>query len=369
MTLITHLGIDIEISRGDFSLRANFSTNHGLTAFYGRSGTGKTTLANAIAGLEKPNFGKIVLGTRTLYNSDKNVIISPEKRRIGYIFQDGRLFPHLSVQKNLLYGRRCIPSDIEFPDFDEIINLLDLQDLLYRHPINLSGGEKQRVAFGRAILSAPELLIMDEPLAALDPGHKDEIFPFIQRLRDNIGVPIIYISHALEEIIRLADYMVIFDKGITVASGPVDRIMSQLNLRTLIGHHEAGAVLQATICGQDKTFGLTELNFKRGRLFVAGIDLPLGTSVRVRIRASNVSLSLTKPSDTSILNVLPAKVIEITENFEPQMDVLLDIGIPLIARITRRSLTNMKLQPGTAVFALIKSTAIDRRSLGLVDID
>jgi len=366
MTDANSLSVDIEMRKGDFLLRANFSAASGLTAFFGRSGAGKTMLASAIAGLVKPSFGQIRLGERTLYNSDSSVMVPPEKRRIGYVFQDARLFPHLSVHKNLNYGRRFIPRGIQLPDFEEIVDLLDLMGVLHRHTRNLSGGEKQRVALGRAILSAPELLVMDEPLAALDAGYKGEILHFIERLRDDIGIPIIYVSHALEEVVRLADNMVILDKGSTVASGSVENIMSRLDLRPLTGRHEAGAVMGVVVCGQDKTFGLTELSFKGGRLLVPGLDLPLGTSLRMRIRARDVSLSLSKPSDTSILNVLPATIKEIAPNSGSQTEVLLDIGVPLIARVTRRSLEVMALHPGKTVFALIKAAAVDRHTLGLV---
>ena len=366
MTDANSLNVDIEMLKGDFLLRAKFSAACGLTAFFGRSGAGKSMLANAIAGLVTPNSGQIILGERTLYNSESNIAVPPEKRRIGYVFQDGRLFPHLTVQKNLDYGRRFIPRGIQSPSFEEIVELLDLKGVLHRYPRNLSGGEKQRVAFGRAVLSTPELLVMDEPLAALDVVHKGEILPFIERLRDEIGIPIIYVSHALEEVVRLADNLVVLDQGSTVASGGVENMMCRLDLRSLTSHHDSGAVMGVVVCGQDKTFGLTELSFSGGRLLVPGLDLPLGTSLRIRICARDVSLSLSKPSGTSILNVLSATVKEIAPSSGPQTEILLDIGVPLIARVTRRSLEVMALRPGKLVFALIKAAAVDRHTLGLV---
>ena len=359
------LKIDIKSRQGDFLLRADFTATPGLTAFFGRSGSGKTMLANTIAGLTQPMSGRITLGERVLYDSENRVFVPPEKRRIGYVFQDGRLFSHLSVQKNLDYGRRFLPAGVSPPNPEEISDLLNLSELLGRHTRNLSGGEKQRVAIGRALLSAPELLVMDEPLAALDAGHKGEILPFIERLRDDIGIPIVYVSHAFEEVIRLADTMVILDHGRTVASGDVESIMGRLDLRPLTGRYEAGAVLNVVVRGQDKTYGLTELSFSGGRLWVPGVDAPLGAALRMRIRARDVSLSLSRPTDTSILNVLSATVSEIAHGSGPQTEVLLDIGAPLIARVTRRSVEAMGLKPGKLVFALVKAAAIDRHTLGL----
>ena len=360
------LNIDVAFTRGDFSLNAAFRAEAGLTAFFGRSGCGKTTLVNLIAGLLRPQSGHIAIGERTLFDSNAGRFMAPEKRRIGYVFQEGRLFPHLSVRRNLTYSQRYLPAGTSAPALEEIAELLNLGRLLERGTRNLSGGEAQRVAIGRALLSAPQLLVMDEPLAALDAGHKGEILPYIERLRDEIGIPIIYVSHALEEVIRLADTMVIMDHGRTVASGPVEEIMGRLDLRPLTGRYEAGAVLSVKVLGHDKNWGLTELGFSGGRLWVPGLDAALGSAMRMRIRARDVSLSLTRPADTSILNVLPATVKEIAEGKGPQTEVLLDVGgAPLIARVTLKSVALMELQPGKAVFALVKAAAIDRHTMGL----
>jgi molybdate transport system ATP-binding protein len=357
--------VDIEYRRGDFQLRADFSAGRGLTAFFGRSGSGKTTLANLIAGLARPETGRLSIGDRVMFDAAQGLFVPPEHRRIGYVFQEGRMFPHLSVLKNLQYGRRFLPNGATAPEPDEIIELLALRPLLERRPRNLSGGEKQRVAIGRALLSAPQLLVMDEPLAALDGTHKSEILPFIERLRDEARIPIVYVSHALEEVIRLADTMVILDHGRTVASGAVEDIMGRLDLRPLTGRYEAGAVLNVSVRGHDKTWGLTELGFAGGRLSVPGLDAPLGTELRMRIRARDVSLSLSRPTDTSILNVFEATVREIASAGGPQTEILLDVGTPLIARVTRKSVAAMGLEPGKKVFALVKAAAIDRHTLGL----
>jgi molybdate transport system ATP-binding protein len=360
-----NLTVDIEFRRGDFHLRADFSAGPGLTAFFGRSGCGKTTLANLIAGLARPLKGRLSIGEHVLFDSATNHFVPPERRRIGYVFQEGRLFPHLSVRKNLLYSRRFLPRGVVAPEPDEIIELLSLGPLLQRRTQNLSGGEKQRVAIGRALLSAPDLLVMDEPLAALDATRKSEILPFIEKLRDDAGIPIVYVSHALDEVIRLADTLVILDDGRTVASGGVEEIMSRLDLRPLTGRYEAGAVLSVTVRGHDKSWGLTELGFAGGRLLVPGLEAPLGTELRMRIRARDVSLSLEKPEGSSFLNIMEATVREIAPSDGPQTEVLLDVGTPLVARVTYKSIATMGLEPGKRVYALVKAAAIDRHALGL----
>lgn len=359
------LEVDIAFKRGEFALAATFSATAGLTAFFGRSGAGKSTLANLIAGLVRPDRGRIAIGDRVLYDGASGLWVPPEHRRIGYVFQEGRLFPHLSVRGNLEFSKRYLPADATPPALSEIIDLLNLGTLLDRRPNGLSGGEKQRVAIGRALLSAPRLLVMDEPLASLDAMHKAEILPYIERLRDDAGIPIVYVSHAIAEVVRLADTMVILDDGTTVTSGSVEEIMGRLDLRPLTGRYEAGAVLNVTVRGQDKTFGLTELGFTGGRLLVPTVDAPLGRQLRMRIRARDVALSLTAPTDTSFLNILPATVREIENAEGPQVEVLLDVGAPLIARVTRKSLATMDLRPGSKVYALIKAAAIDRQALGL----
>ena len=363
------LDVDIERRLGDFRLKARFTANAGLTAFFGRSGSGKTSLANAIAGLDRPDAGHISVGDTVLFDADAGLHLPPERRRIGYVFQDARLFPHMTVCGNLDYGRRFVPANEPQLDFEMVVDLLDLASLLERRPEKLSGGEKQRVAIGRALLAAPRLLLMDEPLASLDDARKAEILPFIERLRDHLALPIVYVSHAMEEVIRLADTMVILDGGETVASGSVEDIMSRLDLRPLTGRYEAGAVLAVTVRGHDAGFGLTELGFgvagSAERLWVPGIDLPLGSAIRMRIRARDVSLSLTRPTDTSILNIFEGTVSEVADDDGPQAEILVDIGVPIIARVTRKSIATLGLKPGSKVFTMIKAAAIDRHNLGL----
>ncbi|MDD9878964.1 MAG: molybdenum ABC transporter ATP-binding protein [Magnetovibrio sp.] len=359
------LRVDIRMALGDIEMNADFQAPPGLTAFFGRSGAGKTALVDAIAGLREPSDGSISVNGRTVFDAAAGIDVPPERRRMGYVFQDARLFPHLSVEANLVYGQRFVAPERRRHQLPDVAALLDLGGLLHRRPLNLSGGEKQRVAIGRALLASPDLLLMDEPLASLDAARKSEILPFIERLRDEAGIPIVYVSHAIDEVVRLADTMVIFDRGATVAAGPVEEIMSRLDLRPLTGRHEAGAVFHVTVRGHDKTFGLTELAFAGGRLQVPMIDLPLGHALRMRVRARDVSLSLTRPADSSILNILEGTVREIGDGDGPQIDILVDVGAPLIARVTRKSAALLDLKPGRRVFALVKAAAIDRHAMGL----
>ncbi|MCH7957593.1 MAG: molybdenum ABC transporter ATP-binding protein [Proteobacteria bacterium] len=358
------LTVDVGRRFGDFRLDVRFTAEGGLTALFGRSGAGKTSLINLLAGLERPERGRISVGGHVLFDADAGIDVAPERRRLGYVFQEGRLFPHMSVRGNLTYGRRLSPPDGHGQDFDHVVDLLDLRRLLARRPRTLSGGEKQRVAIGRALLANPRLLLMDEPLASVDAARKDEILSFIERLRDEVKLPIVYVSHAMDDIIRLADTMVILSDGAVVAAGAVEDLMSRIDLRPHTGRYEAGAVLAVTVAGQDLTFGLTELAFGANRLVVPRLDLPAGTALRVRIRARDVSLCLTPPVGISVLNIFKGRIVEIETGAGPMADVRLDIGAPLIARVTRRSLHEMALEPGKTVHALIKAVAVDRPSLG-----
>lgn len=359
------LRVDLQKRLGDFTIDIAFKIeDRGITALFGRSGAGKTTLINMMAGLLRPDSGHLHIGGQTLFDSAAKVNVRPERRRVGYVFQEGRLFPHLSVKANLLYGRRFAPKGERYQNASQIIDLLGLGGLLARRPATLSGGEKQRVAIGRALLSEPRLLLMDEPLAALDALRKSEIMGHIERLHEVLGVPIIYVSHALEEVTRLANHMVVLADGGVVATGSAVDIMSQPDLSPHTGRHEAGALIETQVSGHDE-FGLTELVFAGGVFRVAGLDLAAGTAVRARIRARDVAIATTRPSDLSILNVFPGRVAEMHQSGAAAMDLQLDIGVKLWARITVRSAHELGLAPGREVFALIKSVAIDRHSLGL----
>ncbi len=360
------LEVDIQKRLGELDLEYHFACEtHGIVAVFGRSGAGKTSLIRMLSGLFRPDAGRITVAGRTLFDSAAATDVPPERRRLGYVFQEDRLFPHLSVHGNLIYGLKRAPRSERRIGLGEVVALLGLEGLLGRRPGHLSGGEKQRISLGRALLANPRLLLMDEPLANLDQPRKDEVLPFIERLRDELAVPIVYVSHAMEEIVRLADTMVLVSDGRAVAVGPVEELTSRLDLRPLTGRHEAGSVLDTRVRGHDKVFGLSRLAFAGGQLLVPHVMLPLGTPLRVRVRARDVALALTPPEDTSIQNILPARVTDLARDQGPLVDVLLDAGgAPLWARVTARSCETLRLAPGCQVYALIKALAVDRHSLG-----
>jgi molybdate transport system ATP-binding protein len=350
---------------GGFSLDAAFAASGGVTALFGRSGAGKSTVLNLIAGLSRPAAGRIAVDGRTLYDSAAGIDLPAHARRVGYVFQEGRLLPHLSVRQNLLYGRFFAHGGKAVLGLDPAIELLGLAQLLERRPGALSGGEKQRVAIGRALLANPELLLLDEPLASLDAPRKAEILYYVERLRDEVRVPIVYVSHSLEEVVRLADTMVLLSDGRVLGAGPVGEMTGSAELRPYLGRYEGGAVIEARVAAQDLESGLARLQFKGGALEIPDVEALVGELVRVRIRARDVSLALAQPSGISIRNVIAGAVVGLRSEEGPSLDVELDLGgTPLIARITRKSALELGLQPGLAVFALVKAVSIDRRSVG-----
>jgi molybdate transport system ATP-binding protein len=373
------LSVAVEHRFGSFVLDAAFDSAGGLTALFGSSGAGKTTLINAITGLIRPERGRIVVDGAVLTDTERGIFVPARRRRIGYVFQEGRLFPHLSVRQNLLYGRWFAPKAPTLPspasgggvgrgsggagEFDQVVDLLGIGALLGRRPANLSGGEKQRVAIGRALLARPRLLVMDEPLASLDEARKTEILPYIERLRDAAGVPIVYVSHAIAEVARLATTLVILDKGRIAAVGPTAAIMGRIDLFPLTERAEAGAILATKVAGHDAAFGLTTLRAAAGELRVPHLDLPVGAALRVRIRARDVMIALQPPEGLSALNVLPGTVVEIGRAGGPIVEIRLDCaGEALVARLTRRSVETLGLAPGRWVYAVIKSIAFDHHA-------
>ena len=358
------LTVDARLTREAFTLDAAFAAEtDGIVALFGASGAGKTTLVDVIAGLVRPAHGRIALGDRVLFDSQARIDLRPERRRIGYVFQDGRLFPHLSVRRNLLYGCRFAPRDGRYATLERIVALLGLEELLQRRPGTLSGGERQRVALGRALMAQPEMLLMDEPLAALDLPRKAQVIDYIERLRDEIGVPIVFVSHAVDEVARLAGTIVVLSSGRVAAAGPAAEVMARLDLDPLAGIEAAGAVLEATVQGHDAAYGLTALAVPGGILRVPRLRLVPGQRLRVRVRARDVALATAEPRQTSVLNVFRGRVVEIGARRGASVDVAVDIGARLTARITARSADALALAPGTEVYALIKSVAVDPASL------
>ncbi|PPR58571.1 MAG: Molybdenum import ATP-binding protein ModC [Alphaproteobacteria bacterium MarineAlpha3_Bin6] len=360
------LSVNITQAFGSFRLETQFEVEEGsITAIFGKSGAGKTSTINAIAGLTRPDVGVIQIGNTTLFDQNLRINLPIYKRQIGYVFQDDRLFPHMTVRNNLIYGtpkNRDVANSLNLTD---ITGLLELAPLLERRPRTLSGGEKQRVAIGRALLSNPKLLLMDEPLASIDVQHRFEILPFIQRVREKTGITIIYVTHALEEVIFIADQIILLSEGQVTAQGTVEEIMSRLDLHPMTSRFDAGAVISAIYSGYDREFDLGELSFDGGTLRIAGLNAEIGIHLRAHIRARDVSLMLDKPKDTSVLNVFKGELIEIRHEDGPQLDLLINIGTPLIARITRKSLNDLNLDIGSKVYAMIKAVAIDRKTLGI----
>ncbi len=346
---------------GGFRIDAAFRTGAGrVTALFGPSGAGKSSIANAVAGLIAPDSGRVILDGEVLFDSAAGIDLPPERRRIGYVFQDARLFPHLTVSANLDYGLRRTPQHLRRVLRDQVIDLLAIGHLLGRRPGRLSGGEKSRVAFGRAVLSSPRLLVFDEPLASLDAARKAEILPFIERLRDELAIPTIYVSHAIEEILRLADDVGVLEAGRVLRAGPTVETLNAGNI-VHADMGDPGSVIEACIAEADAGDGLTALALDGGRLFVPKLgNARTGALVRLRIRARDVAIARERPAGLSILNVLPARVKSVEDGPAAQADVALDVGAPLWARITRRSARELALAPGAEVYALIKSVAIDR---------
>ncbi len=334
----------------------------GVTALFGVSGAGKTTIVNAIAGTFRPREGRIVINGRTVLDTSAGIFVPPEQRRTGYVFQDAKLFPHMSVHDNLLFGRRRAAAPASNDEVDSVIELLGLSHLLQRRPQALSGGEKGRVALGRALLSSPEILLLDEPLAALDAQRRAEILPYLERLRDTARLPMLLVSHALDEVARLSDDIVVLQSGTVAAQGSVFDILTGLELPALAGAPPVGAIVPAVL-GAHLENGLARLDFAGGTLFVAGLKTaPIGTPLRVRVRAEEIMLALPPaPTGLSANNILPAHILAIGGSGDSHADVQLDCGggTRMVARITRASVASLGLQPGLPVFAIIKSMAVD----------
>jgi molybdate transport system ATP-binding protein len=348
--------------QGVFRVDAEFASPEvGVTALFGRSGAGKTSVVNMVAGLVRPDGGHIVVNGRVVFDSGKGIHVPPEKRRMGYIFQDGRLFPHLSVKSNLSYGMRLTPAAERRVKFQDVVDLLGIGHLLSRRPARLSGGEKQRVAIGRALLTSPSLLLMDEPLASLDRNRKAELLPFLSRLSRELAVPILYVSHSLGEILNLADTMVLMDDGRVTASGPIEDLMNRIDLQRMAGTEALGTVIATSVDRSEN--GMTALRFSGGLIWVPKIGMPNGGRVRVRIAARSVAIALEKPRHTSIQNIFRGRVEDIRQGPGELVDVRMDIGCPLLARITAKALQDLDLSQGKPVYAMVKSVAVSKGHL------
>ena len=345
------------IDRGSFTLDVDLTLPvKGVSALFGHSGSGKTTLLRAMAGLEQAPGGHFTLNGEVW--QDGETFVPPHRRPLGYVFQEASLFPHLSVRGNLEFGMKRIPPEARRFKPDAVAELLGIGHLLTRRPEGLSGGERQRVAIARALLTSPRLLLMDEPLAALDLKLKQEILPYLERLHDELSIPVIYVSHSPDEVARLADHLVLLDGGRAVASGPLEETLARLDLPAVFAD-DAGVVLK-TVVGAHEEDELTRLDFPGGSLRVSARREAPGHALRCRIHARDVSLTLEADSRSSILNRLPATVVDLADTDTPgHMLVRLDMnGTPLLARVTQRSARALGLAPGLNVTAQIKAVAL-----------
>ena len=358
------LAVDIEVTHGDFTLRLNEHVAlDGITAIFGPSGSGKSTALRALSGLEQQANGTIMFRGEHWLDSARGVRIAPHRRGVGYVFQDARLLPFLSVAGNLRYAaRRATSSDGRFT-LEDVIAAFDLAEIMARDVTTLSGGERQRVAIARALLTRPRLLLMDEPLSANDIRRKADLLPYVRQLPNRFGVPVIYVSHALDEVTYLADFLIVLGAGRVVATGPVDSVLERLDLGPAMGRFEAGSMLGGRVTLHDEQYQLTHVQIGEQLLVVPLVAAAVGDSIRVRIRARDVAIAVRRPTGISIRNILAGRLVKLVE--EPTTayaEALIDLGSAHIrARITRAAVADLELEQGSDVFALIKSVTVDDR--------
>lgn len=358
--------IDIDIGQqlGRFHLDVKFSVEAPIVGLFGHSGAGKSSVINAIAGITRPDRGHIRINGTGLFDSAEKIEVAVDRRRVGFVFQEALLFPHLSVESNLLYGQRRRKPAERFIEPARVIEVLGLGPLLNRKPKHLSGGEKQRVAIGRALLAQPRILLMDEPLAALDVTRRAEILDYVERLRDEFHVPMVYVSHAAAEIERLADAVVVLDAGKCIAIGDAAAVLRELDLKQAIDRYEAATVLDARVVSHDAEDQLTTLGFDGGELLVPMLNIAIGERIPVRVRSRDVSVAIRKPEGLSVLNILAGRVTSIADASGSAADIQFAVGgTSFGARITRRSLRALGIEPGRQIYALIKAVSFDRQSI------
>jgi molybdate transport system ATP-binding protein len=351
-----------QLERGDFSMDLDLQLpGRGVTALYGESGSGKTTCLRCIAGLDRPTLGFVEVNGEVWQDSERGVFVPPHQRALGYVFQEASLFDHLSVRDNLLFGLKRVAAAQRRVDINHATGLLGIGHLLDRPPHNLSGGERQRVGIARALLTSPRLLLMDEPLAALDTRRKNEILPYLQRLHDELDIPVLYVSPAPDAVARRAAHIVLLEAGRALASGPIGETLARLDLPLAMGD-DAGVVIQGKVVGYNPDYQLLTLALPDSQLNVRVTHTPLavGQPLRFKVQARDVSLSLANDAQTSILNRLPVTVVsELASDNAAHVLIRLEAtGTPLLARITRYSRDQLKLHPGQVLWAQIKAVAV-----------
>jgi molybdate transport system ATP-binding protein len=361
------LSVQLRHSFPDFALDVAFEAPAGVTALFGQSGSGKTSVINAVAGLLHPDQGHIACGGQVLLDTATKRDLPVHRRRLGYVFQEARLFPHLTVRQNLLYGHWFAPKGATLR-FDRVVEMLGIGPLLTRRPAALSGGEKQRVAIGRALLCNPQILLMDEPLAALDEARKAEILPYLERLRDLTEIPILYVSHSMAEVARLATTLVLLHEGKVTRAGPAGKVLADPAAASGLGLRGAGAVMMARLVAQEED-DLSRLETSAGVLRLPRIDAPIGSSVRIRIHAQDVILSRTRPEGLSALNILPAVITQLRLGEGSSAWVQMRAGQDLLlSRITQRSAKALALHEGAECFVILKSMSVAQQDIGAQDI-
>ncbi len=361
------LRVSVLKRRGEFTLAATFSApTPGVIALFGRSGSGKTTLIEMLAGLLPPDEGEVQLDDTVLTDTRRGVAVPPERRRIGYLFQDARLFPHLTVTGNLRYGEKRAGAAVHYVRFEEVVELLGLAALLARRPHELSGGERQRVALGRALLCQPQLLLLDEPLASLDVARREEVLPYLETLRDWLSIPMVYVSHQFEEVLQLATYLVLLEAGQVRAAGPVDEMSLRAELRSNLAPDLVGSVLDGRVTAVDADGGTADLSIGSGKLQVSLRGAAVGARVRVQLLARDVILATQPIQGLSVRNALLGTVAEIAADEFASVLVKVDVGGPIVlARITAGARQALRLAPGDAVWALVKAVSTRGRAFRL----
>jgi molybdate transport system ATP-binding protein len=362
--------VEAALKLGAFDLDIAFENDEGITALFGRSGSGKSTTINLIAGLARPDRGCIVLDGRTLVDTATDVFVPKYRRRVGLVFQDSQLFPHLSVRQNLLFGSWFAPKLDRTIGFEPVIETLGIGHLLARRPARLSGGEKQRVALGRAVLASPKILLMDEPLASLDQERKLEILPLIERLRDEFRIPVVYVSHSVEEVGRLASRVVVLEGGRVVAVGGVEEVLGPGLRAAGISRFARASVITGKIARVDPAYALTEITHPAGTIWLVGQVGPIGREARVVVKSTDITLAKARPEGMSVRTTLAGKVIAIESDDEPiaGVSLALDGHGQLYALATRKAIAELALAEGDRVFALVKAVALDERAVAPADL-
>jgi molybdate transport system ATP-binding protein len=360
--------VEAKMRLGAFDLDIAFASEGGIVALFGRSGSGKSATINLIAGLARPERGRIALDGRTLVDTAAGVFVPAHARRVGLVFQNAHLFPHLTVRQNLMFGRWFAPKSQPLIAFDPLVETLGIGHLLARRPARLSGGETQRVAIGRALVASPRILLMDEPLAALDSQRKLEILPVIERLRDEFAIPIVYVSHAVEEVVRLASHVVVLEAGRVAAAGAVEEVFGTRNVQAGESRFSRASFITGKVAGLDAAYGLTELRHPAGSIWLVGAAGPVGRDCRVIVRATDVTVATARPAQLSVRTTLSGTVAQVLTDDGPLATITIDLDGHghIAASATRMAVDELGLAAGRRVFALIKTVALDEHTAALL---